>query len=220
MKYIKLVGLVENYFSGRLDMNRPEVEINALIDVLGNRKDFITHRFSKGTIYYPNSSDSIVILYEGDVSYYSENRKLFLFPVHAPFVIGLTKLAILEENYYIKCETDVRVSFLPSNLVYDVICEENMWQSVVMVICYIMHVNETVVIECTSAYEIIKKCLLEIWRLPEKERCSISIYKFIMKKHPISRSSISKILKSLNKGLYIKSTRGVLMELNHLPDKY
>ncbi|RPH29603.1 hypothetical protein EHN07_05180 [Buttiauxella warmboldiae] len=201
-------------------MNKPEVEVNALIDVLGSKKDFITHRFSKGTVYYLNSSDSIVILHEGNVSYYNENGNLFLFSVQAPFVIGLTKLAKLKENYYIKCETDVRVSFLASDLAYKIIHEENMWQNVLMIVCYIMHINETMITSGANAYEIIKKSLTEIWSLPEQERGVTSIYDFTMKKYPISRSSISKILKNLNEGLYIKSTRGVLIELNKLPDKY
>ena len=203
-------------------MKRPENEIANLINIIKEKNNFLHHHFSKGTAYHLNSSNSIAILHEGMVSYYNSDANIFLFQIQAPFVLGLTKLVGLSEKYYIKCETDIKISFLSSDQAYKVIDEENIWLNVLLIVCYVIHVNTSSIISNANAnaYEIIKKALNEIWLIPENERSEISIFDFTMKKYQISRSSISKILKSLNEGLYIKTRRGVLIELNKLPEKY
>ncbi|WP_409513916.1 helix-turn-helix domain-containing protein [Serratia proteamaculans] len=68
-----------------------------------------------------------------------------------------------------------------------------------------------------DVYGIISSHLEDIWALPEEERLKISIFNFIMQRAPVSRSSIHKIIKELNKGGFIKTERGKLLNLTNIP---
>ncbi|HID4702653.1 TPA: helix-turn-helix domain-containing protein, partial [Enterobacter cloacae] len=71
-----------------------------------------------------------------------------------------------------------------------------------------------------NAYDIIKNNLEAIWELPENERSQISVFKFILSRSSISRSSLNKVLKDLNDGGYINIHRGKLLNIKNLPLKY
>lgn len=201
-------------------MKKPDCEINELINHLQEKEGYSSHCFSKGTTYYLKTSTSVALLHYGAISFYRGEDNKFLFQLQAPFVIGLTKLMTLNENYYVKCDTDIELSFIDNNIAFEIIENNNLWKISLKTICYLIYINESSVFSGANAYDIIRKSLNELWQLPKSERENISVFDYTMKKYSISRSSIAKILKALNDGLYIKTKRGVLIELNKLPEKY
>jgi hypothetical protein len=71
-----------------------------------------------------------------------------------------------------------------------------------------------------NVYNIIKNNLEVLWELPQNEREKISVFKFIMSRSNISRSSLNNILRELSDGQYIKINRGRLLDMKNLPERY
>jgi CRP-like cAMP-binding protein len=71
-----------------------------------------------------------------------------------------------------------------------------------------------------NVYDVIKNNLEVLWESPPMERKKISIFKYILSRSDMSRSSLSKVLKDLNDGGYITISRGKLLNVRSLPEKY
>lgn len=201
-------------------MQKPVNEIDKVIEAIKTEENIMSHKFSTNTIYYLEDNESIVLLESGVVSFLREQDNKLLFELQGPFPVGLTKMVNLTSGFYLKCETEVQMSFMESERVADIIEEKKLWKSVLSVVCYMIHLNESYMNVGVNAYDIIRNSIYQIWDLPEIERLSTSIFDYIMKRHSISRSSISKIVRSLNDGGYIKTNRGTLLEVKTLPKKY
>lgn len=72
----------------------------------------------------------------------------------------------------------------------------------------------------SNSYEKIKSQLYELMAETKEYRNSVSVEQYIRDKTLLSRSGVMRILSALKNGGYIEIERGILININNLPDKY
>lgn len=166
---------------------------------------------------------SSFFLEAGIISLYNKDDDKLLISINHPFCIGLTRIFHNDSRYYMKSETDVRIMAMSNKQFTAGLDKYNLWKESFEVISYVIDVYESIHISNivnANAYIIIKKSLEEVWCLPEDIRSSTSIFKYVMDRHPISRSSVTKIISALNEGGYIETKRGIVKNIKKIPSKY
>lgn len=209
----------------RTELPKPikEIELLEHLFSLGNETNFLT--LNEGdTLYFGSDNSSYsFFLCLGVVSLYRKTDDVFLMNINSPFCIGLSNIYRSDFSYYIRAETEATLKSLISSRVPHKISELNLWKESAKVLAYTLNLyeeikaNECIVI---NNYDMVKTSLLQLWKLPDQIRKKTSLYKYIMERHSISRSSVSKIIHELNKGGYIKTNRGILVNINKIPESY
>lgn len=184
-----------------------------------NQTDSELKTFKKGSRF--ESKRSVVMLVNGEISVRRSKDDILMSKGKAPAIFGLIdafKLRFQVCNYY-RCETDCVVFISSIDTALDVINKENLWYHVSSNFAHLMEAYFTreLLGSHNDVYGIVRSHLEYIWTLPANERLELSIFSFIMQRVPISRSSIHKIIKELNKGGFIVTGRGRLLDLKHIP---
>lgn len=184
-----------------------------------NQTDSELITFKKGSKV--ESKKNVVMLINGEVSVRRCKDDILMSKGKAPAIFGLIdafKLRYQAYNYY-RCETDCVMFISPIDSAVDVINKENLWYHVSSNFAHLIETYFTreLLVSHNDVYGIVRSHLEYIWTLPAKERLELSIFSFIMQRAPISRSSIHKIIKELNKGGFIVTGRGRLIDLKHIP---
>ncbi|WP_167467314.1 helix-turn-helix domain-containing protein [Buttiauxella warmboldiae] len=159
----------------------------------------------------------------GLISLYHKNDDKLLINISHPFCIGLTGVFHEDSKYYMKSDTEVSFLVKSNAEVVNALDNLNLWKECFQVISFVIDVYESIHLSNSiniNNYNIIKKSLEQIWALPEDIRKNTSIFKYIMERHPISRSSVSKIISALNEGGYISTKRAILTNVNKIPSRY
>ena len=206
-------------------MNPPTKDMQIINGLIANNPKSFVASFHGGAVINSETiySNTVFFSTDSDVRVFTkyDNKLLFKLPSRIP--IGLLQLASSSDNYIYQCDADTTLVMLNIAELSEAIEENNLWNNVLRIIGYIVDLKEMhdcKVYQGISSYDAIKFCLQQIWDLPQEERSERSIFEYVSKRYKISRSSIAKILKSLNDGGYIKTRRGILLELNKLPSKY
>lgn len=203
-----------------LNKTRPVEEIDQVFSLIEDIAESININFSPGT--YINTAlpaDNVFLFHSGKLNVYRKYDEKMLFTVTAPFPFGL----ISSELYMLKCITEVRVTIVKRDDFFIAVHGRNNWLGILKIISYLISVFEAhqrIMSEHSRKYNIVRDCLIMIWNLPEFERMETSIFQFIMSRYNISRSTINNILKALNQGKYIVTKRGILLELNNIPQRF
>ncbi|HEJ7043039.1 TPA: helix-turn-helix domain-containing protein [Serratia liquefaciens] len=167
------------------------------------------------------SSTKIIMLIEGDLSIRRCKDGILMSRCKAPAIFGL--IGVFKPDYhsrnYFRCETDCVIYIYSTPSVIDAINKENLWYHVSANFAHLIeaYCTKNLLVMHNDVYGIVSSHLEDIWALPEEERLKVSIFNFIMQRAPISRSSIHKIIKELNKGGFIKTERGKLLNLTNIP---
>lgn len=203
----------------------PQDAIDNISGLVRNHPEALTCSFKAGAVVDSDliSKPLIILIEKGTVSLHRKYDKKLLFHFVVPFVFGVVQSFSKNNNYYLLCETSARVILLDNDKFNHTVDEKNLWKDVLKNVCYLIDVfeeSQKTKYQSSNNYELVKGCLHQIWALPQEERAKTSIFKYIMMRHDISRSSVAKFMKALGDGGYLKIKKGVLVELNKLPEKY
>ena len=134
-------------------------------------------------------------------------------------------LCIPHENdiyHHFITATNVKLMAIEESYFSETIEAHNLWKNIFLIAAdyarYFFIRDEK--FNSKDVYSIIKNNLELLWQYPEDERMQISIFKFILSRSQISRSSLNKILKDLIEGGYIRINRGRLLSMKELPRRY
>ncbi|EEB5174098.1 hypothetical protein S479_23690 [Salmonella enterica subsp. enterica serovar Newport] len=187
------------------------------------------NRYSKkinlttGSIFNSNffSSPSVVLLYSGNVDIYHRNQKDYILSITPPFPIWFTNSIEFSNNYYLYCKENTEIIYLKRNEFFLEVENKNLWMSTLNLFDFFVdEINEKKQKNTRNLNncEIIKNCLNEMISIPDNERMNLSIYDYILQRHCISKSSITKILKKLNDNGHIITKRAKLLKISNIPD--
>ncbi|MFI8319484.1 helix-turn-helix domain-containing protein [Kosakonia cowanii] len=140
----------------------------------------------------------------------------------APAMIGLFSLGENDIYHHFVTATNVKLIAIEESYFSETIEAHNLWKNIFLIAAdyarYFFIRDEK--FNSKDVYSIIKNNLELLWQYPEDERMQISIFKFILSRSQISRSSLNKILKDLIEGGYIHINRGRLLSMKELPRRY
>ncbi|EEK2702929.1 hypothetical protein S479_22695 [Salmonella enterica subsp. enterica serovar Newport] len=204
---------------------KPEIEISNICNAIINNSESIRFAICSGNkiLCHYDGDDSIVVIHNGTVSLRRKCDDKIILYFSTPFPYGMINFFLVNDRYYIICESDIDISMINSHDFYKEIEDKNLWKDVFVVTAYLIDIIENSqnnYFNINKSYNVVKICLIQLWSLPTEVREGTSVYKYILSRHNISRSSVSKILKNLTRGKYISTKRGVLLNLNRLPNKY
>lgn len=204
---------------------RPNDDINKIKDLIKNNPRSVSMSFSEGTRFdmAALNTPSVILIESGCISLYRKIDKKIILQFEPPFPFGITESMSSATNYYLVCETNSHITLLDKSAYYLSLKDMDAWMSMLRILTYLIDVAEEhqrMSILLNNTYDIVRYCINEIWSLPQEKRELVSVYDFIMSRHHMSRSSITKIIKSLNEGNYIVTKRGILKSLRFLPQKY
>lgn len=208
-----------------VNITRPQNAIDCISSLVRDNKMSLACTFKAGSVIESGLIDkpSIILIESGLVSLHRKFDKKLLFNFITPFVFGVVHSFSKNDNYYLLCNTSTKVILLNNEEFNRVVDMRNLWKDVLTAVCYLIDVfeeSQKTKYQSSNNYDLVKGCLQQIWALPLEERMNTSIFKYIMMRHAISRSSIAKFMKALQDGDYLKIQKGVLIELNKLPEKY
>ncbi|EEB5174103.1 hypothetical protein S479_23885 [Salmonella enterica subsp. enterica serovar Newport] len=208
-----------------LNVERPEQDIKKICAIIKLHPMCLGLTLTQGSIIDPvlKNTPATIFLETGDFELHRKFDGKLLCSFSSPFPFGIVNSVSHSENYFIEVKTPSKISFIPRSDFMASVEKENAWESIVYILTYLLDLNEKniqTLVESNCVYDIIKGCLNQIWLLPEQERLKTSIYDFILRRHNISRSSITKIIRELNTGNYLLTKRGVLLNMNTLPRRF
>lgn len=164
----------------------------------------------------------IYLLSEGTVDIHRAADNILLFSLRAPALFGIVTLS--SENIYhnLKTATNSKLVAIEKNSFIELIDKNSLWREIYIIATEMVSLffKRDERFNCKNVYNIIKNNLEVLWELPDKEREEISVFKFIMSRSNISRSSLNNVLRELSEGEYIKIHRGRLLYMKSLPERY
>ncbi|AUV00845.1 hypothetical protein C2U51_07430 [Enterobacteriaceae bacterium ENNIH1] len=164
----------------------------------------------------------IYFLSEGKVDIHRATDDILLFSLRAPALLGI--IALNGENiyHYLKTATDSKLISIEKNSFIELINTQSLWREIYIISTEMANFffKRDERFNSKNVYNIIKNNLEVLWELPQNEREKISVFKFIMSRSNISRSSLNNILRELSDGQYIKINRGRLLDMKNLPERY
>ncbi|OAT15204.1 hypothetical protein M977_04734 [Buttiauxella gaviniae ATCC 51604] len=204
---------------------RPGDDIELIVKLIKNNEQTLPFSLKTGSVFdmSMSSKPSVFLIEEGQVALYRKADDKLILHFQPPFPFGITMSSSHTKNYYMVCESDIRASILNKEHFFANISDNQAWMSILNIVTYLIDVAEQQHHRnylVTNTYDIIKLCISQIWTLPEEQRNSISIYDYVLSRYQISRSSITKVMKSLNEGGYISTKRAILKSVYFLPEKY
>ncbi|EOI3504694.1 helix-turn-helix domain-containing protein [Cronobacter dublinensis] len=164
----------------------------------------------------------VYILLEGKLDLYRIVDDILILSIEEPTVIGAMSVIDYRSFHYFKTSTESVLLEMSGNTFIQIIDNNSLWKEMYFLVCdYAMEFFcRDTRFSSKNSYNIIKNNLEIIWSYPVGERSEISIFKFILSRSSISRSSLNKILKELCNGGYIKINRGRLIDMKNLPSKF
>ncbi|EBK0028747.1 helix-turn-helix domain-containing protein [Salmonella enterica] len=204
-----------------------ETDYEQSVDTLGksimNHESGLELSFQSGQIIeLPSNFRAIIYLKEGSAGIYYKENHCLVSENSSPAIIGLTFLFIQNYHMYIRFYSECKAYYINQTEFVKLCDKKQLWRHVSQLIARAertLHSSPSIS-AFRNVYDVVKFHLDNIWKLPENERNNISIYKYILERSPISRSSLHKIIRDLNMGGYIKTERGKLLKLIRLPVKY
>lgn len=165
---------------------------------------------------------NVFLLQEGEVNILKCTDSKILAEIPSPYILGLNTLSDEDMGYDVICTQYSHVISIDKDDFMMWINKNKEWE---LLFYCVTHFFNIMVEKYESnsqkkAYDIIKKSLINIWEMPEEKRIATSIYKYILSRHDISRSSVQKILNELNIGDFIHAKNGRLLKITKLPENY
>ena len=166
------------------------------------------HKNKKLNLVY-SGQDVCYFLFEGYGAFCRNSDGLMLSNIRAPHIAGLNNVILpYGEEYYIRPEKECVVMMASTDKVKDVIADNNLWQSLAIILAYQSYEFSGMINRLTgrSSYELICNQILALMDEPEDIRLSITPAQYIMNKTLLSRSYVMKILARL------KSSQKIIIE--------
>lgn len=170
-----------------------------------------------------NGKNNIFFLTEGSVGIHRCSDEKIVITIEAPAVIGLTRVFGCEGYHYLSTLNEmVMIHPVSAETALAVIEKDGLWRDVSEILAYVTNLyyyrDENVF--APSAYDIVRAHIEMLWELPASVRLKTSAFDYIMSRNIISRSTLNKIFRELEKGGYITLSRGILLDMKSLPKQY
>lgn len=180
-------------------------------------KDYIKNK--KLSLLFQGEPVCYLVL-SGYVSVYRIEDQLLLANFTSPAIIGLSNNG--QDKVKIVTITKCTLARISKTAAMKIIDEKNLWKSLAY---FYMDFSEKVYLSFdlnthSNSYEKIKSQLYELMAETKEYRNSVSVEQYIRDKTLLSRSGVMRILSALKNGGYIEIERGILININNLPDKY
>lgn len=200
---------------------KPMAHIQKLIDCIEPYAEPFTPVSGEALHYLNNNKRVCYLLLNGGASLHRRGDGMILNSVKAPFLLGVSNLQTQHPQLYIRVTENVQISRISLERLSLIIEKENLWENLCHLIIYTASriYEHCTMISQLSSYEIIRIQLLELMREPEKMRMNVTASTYIRDRTYISRSGIMRILAELRDSGCITLKRGILLGINHLPQK-
>jgi hypothetical protein len=207
---------------GKMEQHKPLYAVNNLMSLIKANctdKCLLVSKLTNVQVDF-NGDERIFLLESGRVTINRKSDGKVLINIEAPFIIGLTTLFTNLNYYYIRTETDCHISTFSKNEVIKFIESSSSWKYVSEVLSYafFMYYQRDEMLTPNNTYGVVRKYIEYFWE--NEDTNTTSIFSFILNRTSISRSSLNKILRELEIGGYIKTKRGILIEMNKLPNAF
>ncbi|MGL5384401.1 MAG: helix-turn-helix domain-containing protein [Serratia sp. (in: enterobacteria)] len=162
------------------------------------------------------------VLLEGSVALHRRGDGMMLNSESTPFVFGISNQYSTESHMYIRALEESKIGCLGLEEANAIVAEKNLWESLTQLVIYTTGriYDHCALISQMSAYDIIRFQLVELMQESEAFRLNTTATNYIKSRSYLSRSGIMRILSELRTGGYIAMSKGILLEINHLPLKY
>ncbi|WP_347253544.1 helix-turn-helix domain-containing protein [Leminorella grimontii] len=162
------------------------------------------------------------ILHEGSAGVYRTSDNLLILNIKAPVIVGLNFLEKENNDFYLQARQAIRYEIVPRTLLKEKVIKNNMWESISYAYMHVAHrfLEYHFVSVGVPTYSLIRNNLIELMKENDDIRLSTNACDYVQERTLLSRSGIMKILGDLKKGGHIEIKRGVLMKIDHLPEKY
>ncbi|MEP8888251.1 helix-turn-helix domain-containing protein [Enterobacter roggenkampii] len=201
---------------------KPVQHINALINAVT-----VTERIRNGRarqlISLDNQAEPMTfILHEGVVATYRSSDQLLIKYIRAPMITGMNELIDTNADIFIKAYGSIHYELLPSKEMINAISTKGLWKEAAYM--YMYAIRQLLVahhaVAGQSTYDLIRLNLITLMNEDEELSAHVNVSDYILEKTRLSRSRVMKILSDLRIGGYIEIKRGILTNINKLPDKY
>jgi hypothetical protein len=140
----------------------------------------------------------------------------------APSIIGLNDLGPDSPNVVIQANSDIKYFQMTREDALRHVEEHHLWKPLAFVLMFISarfndYLKDHVAI---PTYNLICNLLQKLNEEDFETKATVSAAKYILDRTSLSRSGVMKVLSELSKGGYITISRGLLIRINHLPERY
>lgn len=162
--------------------------------------------------------DSICFLKKGRVSIYRVENDIVTLSLKSPAILGLAQMRNEFKSHYMRCDADCEMWVINTVDAIDLFNRYGLWMDAFDLLTD--HIQKYFIRENLVSHRNIRNIVIEhvryIWSLPEEERIKISVYRFILARNHVSRSSVHNILKDLIASGAVQLDRGRILSLNLL----
>lgn len=147
---------------------------------------------------------------------------MIIYRTKAPSIIGLNDLGPDSSEVIIQANSNIKYFQIAREEALLHVEEHHLWKPVAFVLMHISarfndYLKDYVAI---PTYNLICNLLQKLNDEDFETRATISAAKYILDRTSLSRSGVMKVLSELSKGGHITISRGLLIRINHLPEKY
>ncbi|UYU30502.1 helix-turn-helix domain-containing protein [Siccibacter colletis] len=202
--------------------NKPVKDINLLMQHLSTECNKSLTQKRKSLNFIKDQENQCFLLLKGSVALYRSSDSIILNSENAPFIFGLGNQVGVSQHLYLRTQEDSLIGMLSFTDARQIIRTHNLWESYANLLIY----NASKIyahclsISQLSSYEIIKNQLVQLDGEPPSIKQNITAANYILSRTFLSRSGVMRILSRLKADGHITAERGILLTINHLPDKY
>ena len=162
------------------------------------------------------------ILLEGSVTLNRQGDGLVLNSEKPPFILGVSNQLSSGDNLYIRATENSHLARLPLERFNLLVEKYNLWEDLCSLLIYSA---SSVYAHCSaiallSSYDVVKFQLNQLMNEPSHLRTAMTAANYIQDRTFLSRSGIMRIIAHLRDAGFITLQRGILIDINHLPDRY
>ena len=226
---MKFVNTFQNEYpsiepSSRLSLaeNKPLEKISILINELKVNEPVVQLHTGKKLALNSKDERYCCILIEGCAAIHRASDDLMLSYVSAPMMVGASAFFYPLEHHYVHAKTDIKYVLLKEPDFFKKVADASLWQHLAHLQAFIIHgfiIRDTLLIGRTT-YQIVCNQLRMLIDEPKIIREEISVSRYILERTQLSRSNVMNILSQLRSGNYISMEKGLLLAINHLPNKF
>ncbi|EPL4527051.1 helix-turn-helix domain-containing protein [Enterobacter asburiae] len=168
------------------------------------------------------SHPTVFFLEEGRASLRLKSSGRIIADFTAPAVLGIEFLSGISPDMTVAVHGSARFLQVQADELAAEVNRIGMWQDVAQMTAEnARHVRDSLAVSAFgTSYQIVRHHLIALNSSTEEGVKSESFNRYISERSTVSRSTLHKIIKSLQIGQYINIKRGILIELRHLPENY
>lgn len=191
---------------------------SSLIHAIERHPDSYFIGLKKNQRYQLRISDEVYYLKSGSLSIYRKKDDLLIMNVESPTVIGLSFISSLNQSFYFRCCEACELYVVKLKSIIAVIEHRNLWKSVYQNITGLVqhYIERDFITVQKSTRNLVEEHLKIIWEMDEETRKKTSIYKFILDRNIISRSSIHKVISEMQAQKIIDVSYGKLISFKSM----